>query len=608
MKKNIERVYLLAKELPLRNEIDDKFKWNLEDIYNTDEDWERDFSKVSSMLKKLEDYKGDLVSSSARLYQGIKLIMDIEEIISRLYAYSHMRQDENTTDQTYQALHNRAQGLYNEVSSAISFMVPEIITLSEGQIEEFLSENKELKLYRHLLKNILRKKDHFLSAQEEKLLAMAGEVTQGPSNIFGMLNNADLSFPIIKNEKGEEVRLTHSRYIDFMKSKNRNVREDAFTALYSKYDEFINTFATTLNTSVKSHIFYARARKYDSALEAALDNDNVPVDVYTNLISTVKENIDGMHRYVSIRKKVLELDELHMYDVYVPLVKELDLKIPYKEAKDTILKGVAPLGEGYVKLLEEGYNSGWIDVYENKGKRSGAYSSGCYGVHPFVLLNYTDSLDNMFTLAHEMGHALHTYYSNENQPYVYADYKIFVAEVASTLNEILLLNYLLENTDNDLKKKYLINHYLEQFRGTVFRQTMFAEFEKIIHEEAEKGTPLTPQCLGEIYRQLNIDYFGPDIVIDDQLDIEWSRIPHFYYNFYVYKYATGFSAATALANKILDEGKSAVDRYIDFLKSGDSDYPLNVLKTAGVDMTSSTPIKNAIDTFKGFLDRFEKLI
>ncbi|MFW6022632.1 MAG: oligoendopeptidase F [Halanaerobiaceae bacterium] len=598
----------MAKELPARSEVDEEHKWNLEDIYQDDNKWNKDFDKVKNMIKKLDEYKGNLVSDSKRLYQGLELIMEIEEIVSRLYAYAHMRQDENTANQIYQGLYNRAQSLNNEVNSATSFMVPEIITLSQEEVENFLEKDNNLKLYRQLLENIMRKKEHYLSTEAEKLLAMAGDVTQGPNNIFGMLNNADLTFPTIKNEEGEEVRVTHGRYIDFMQSGERSVRKDAFMSLYSKYDEFINTFASTLNTSVKSHIFYAKARKYDSALEAALDNDNVSVDVYDNLISTVKENIDGMYKYVSIRKELLGLDELHMYDVYVPLVKELDIKIPYNEAVETICKGVNPLGEEYGNILKEGFNSGWIDIYENKGKRSGAYSSGCYGVHPYVLMNYTDSLENMFTLAHEMGHALHTYYSNETQPFVYANYKIFVAEVASTLNEILLLHYLLENTDDDTKKRYLINHYLEQFRGTVFRQTMFAEFEKIIHKAAEVGTPLTPQFLKETYRKLNREYFGPNIVIDQQIDLEWARIPHFYYNFYVYKYATGFSAATALANKILSEGEPAVEKYINFLKSGDSDYPLNVLKEAGVDMSSSTPIKSAIDTFKEFLNEFEKLI
>ena len=598
----------MAKELPLRSEIDDQYKWRLEDIYATDEDWEKDFEKAREMLGKLDDYRGRLVSSSDNLYQGIELIMEIEEILTRLYAYSHMKSDEDTSNQKYQALNRRAQALATEIASAVSFMVPEILTLSREKVEEYLEENEGLKLYSHFLDNILREKEHYLSEEEEKILAMASDISRGPGNIFSMLNNADLVFPTITDEDGQEVRVTHGRYIDFLMSKDRRVRKDAFTALYSKYREFINTFAATLNTNVKAHIFYARARNYNSALEAALSSDNIPVSVYTNLVDTVKENLDAMHKYVALRKEVLELDELHMYDLYVPLIQDLDVKIPYFEAKETILEGLKPLGEEYIGLLEDGFNNGWIDVYENKGKRSGAYSSSCYGVHPYVLMNYTDSLDNMFTLAHEMGHALHTHYSNENQPYVYADYKIFLAEVASTLNEILLLHHLLENTDDVLKKKYLINHYLEQFRGTVFRQTMFAEFEKIIHEAAEAGQPLTAEFLNETYHRLNVEYYGPDIIIDEEIDLEWARIPHFYYNFYVYKYATGFSAATALANRILEEGKPAVESYLEFLKSGDSDYPLNILKRAGVDMSSPEPISTAIATFKDFLKRFEDLL
>ncbi|MFI5358941.1 MAG: oligoendopeptidase F [Halanaerobiales bacterium] len=598
----------MAKELPLRSDIDSQYKWRLEDIYATDDDWEKDFEKVREMMQKLDVYRGNLVSSSENLHQGLQLIMEINEILDRLYAYSHMRSDEDTSNQKYQALNRRAQALATEIASAVSFMVPEILTLSREKVEEYLNENEGLKLYSHFLDNILREKDHYLSEEEEKILAMASDVARGPGNIFSMLNNADLVFPTIIDEEGEEVRITHGRYIDFLMSKERRVRKDAFTALYSKYGEFINTFAATLNTNVKAHIFYARARNYNSALEAALSSDNIPVSVYTNLIDTVKENLDAMHKYVSLRKEVLELDELHMYDLYVPLVKELDIKIPYSEARETILQGLKPLGEEYLRILEEGFNSGWVDVYENKGKRSGAYSSGCYGVHPYVLMNYTDSLDNMFTLAHEMGHALHTHYSNENQPYVYADYKIFLAEVASTLNEILLLHYLLENTEDVLKKKYLINHYLEQFRGTVFRQTMFAEFEKIIHEAAEAGQPLTAEFLNETYHRLNEEYYGPDIVVDQDIDLEWARIPHFYYNFYVYKYATGFSAATALANMILEEGEPAVKKYLEFLKSGDSDYPLNILKRAGVDMSSPEPISSAIATFRDFLKRYEELL
>lgn len=597
----------MVKELPLRSEIDDEYKWDLEDIYNSDEEWEKDFKKVEELLEKVGDYQGRLVSSGKVLLKGLDLIMDIQEVVSRLYAYAHMRQDEDTSNQTYQALFNRAQTLYNRVASTTSFMVPEILTLSREEVERYIEDTKGLELYRHLLDNTLRQKEHYLSASEERLLAMAGDVTQGPDNIFSMLNNADLTFPMIKNEEGEEVRLTHGRYIEFMQSKNRRVREDAFKGLYSKYAEFINTFSTTLSTAVKGHIFYARARKYNSALEASLDDDNVPVAVYNNLINTVKENLEPMHRYISLRKRILGLDELHMYDIYAPLVKEVEMKIPFVEAKEKVLQGLKPLGDEYLGILREGFNSGWIDVYENKGKRSGAYSSGCYGVHPYVLLNYTDNLDNVFTLAHEMGHALHSYYSNKNQPFVYANYKIFVAEVASTLNETLLINYLLNHTDDENEQRYLINHYLEQFRGTVFRQTMFAEFEKIIHEEAEKGNPLTPQLLKEIYHDLNVQYYGPEIVVDNEIDLEWARIPHFYYNFYVYKYATGFSAATALAGKILQKEDGAVERYLNFLKSGDSDYPLNLLKKAGVDLTSSAPIEAAIGTFTEFVDKMEAL-
>ncbi|ACL69574.1 oligoendopeptidase F [Halothermothrix orenii] len=597
----------MAKELPERNKIDDKYKWDLEDIYKTDEEWEKDFNRVKDKLKDIATFQGKLVNSSQNLLDGLNLIMEVEEVATRLYAYAHMRQDEDTRDQSYQSLFNRAQSLHNELASITSFMVPEILTLSREQMNKYLEEKEGLKLYRHLLDNILRQKDHYLSAKEERLIAMAGEVTQGPYNIFSMMNNADLTFPIIKDEKGEEVRVTHGRFIELMENKNRRVRKDAFKALYSKYNEFINTFASTLNTAVKSHIYYARVRKYNSALESALDDDNVPVDVYNNLIKTIKDNLKPMYKYMKLRKEILGVDELHMYDIYTPLVSDLDIKIPYEEAKEMVINGLKPLGDEYLNILKEGFNSGWIDVYENKGKRSGAYSSGCYGVHPYVLLNYTDNLDNVFTLAHEMGHAIHTYYSNKNQPFVYANYKIFVAEVASTLNETLLIKYLLENTQDEKKKKYLINHYLEQFRGTVYRQTMFAEFEKIIHEKVEQGQPLTSGLLKEIYKKLNEEYYGPDVVSDEEIALEWARIPHFYYNFYVYKYATGFSAATALANKILEEGDKAVQRYIQFLKSGDSDYPLNVLKKAGVDMSSPEPIESAISTFKEFVDRFEKL-
>ena len=597
----------MVKELPLRNELDERFKWDVQAIYQTEQGWEDDFQQVESQLRQVTDFQGKLAESADNLLAGLELIMEIQQVVSRLYVYAHLRQDENTLEQKYQAIYDRAQQLSNQVSSVTSFMVPEILTLTEEKVNDYIKTNQRLELYRHLLANILRQKDHYLSAEEERILAMVGDVTQGPANIFSMLNNADLVFPTIKDGSGEEIRVTHGRYINLMQSNERRVRKDAFQALYSKYDDYINTFATTLSTNIKSHVFYARARNYDSALEAALDDDNIPLQVYNNLIATVKDNLEPMYRYIALRKKILGLDQLRMYDIYAPLVKEIEMKIPFNEAKEIICKGLKPLGDEYISNLKEGFDSGWIDVYENKGKRSGAYSSGCYGVHPYVLLNYTDNLDNLFTLAHEMGHALHTFYANNNQPFVYSNYKIFVAEVASTLNETLLNNYLLENTDDKAKQRYLINHYLEQFRGTVFRQTMFAEFEKIIHEEVEKGIPLTPENLKEKYRQLNQIYYGPDIVLDQQIELEWARIPHFYYNFYVYKYATGFSAATALANKIMEEGTESLTKYLDFLKSGDKDYPINLLKKAGVDMTDPTPIEEAIGTFREYVDRLEEL-
>ena len=598
----------MAKELPGREQIEEKYKWNLNDIYEDDEKWNEDYEETKKLLKKVKRYQGQVTESGETLLSLLDLVMEIQEIASRLYAYAHMNKDVDTRNNTYQSLFNKAQDLNNEISSVTSFIVPEILELEENELNNFINNTSGLELYQQHLADILRQKEHYLSKKEEKLLAMAGEVTQGPQNIFTMLNNADIEFPTIKDENGEEVRITHGRYIKLLKSKDRKVRKNAFKGLYGKYEDFINTYSSTLYSEIKGHVFNARARKYENSLTAALDADNIPVSVYDNLLKTVHDNLDPMYKYINLRKEILNLDQINMYDIYTPLIKELDVEIPYSEAKDTILEGLHPLGEEYTKLLKEGYEGGWIDVYENKGKRSGAYSSGCYGVHPYVLLNYNKSISNMFTLAHEMGHALHSYYSNENQPFVYANYKIFVAEVASTLNEALLINYLMKNTDDKQKKMYLINHYLEQFRGTLYRQTMFAEFEKIIHEKVEEGIPLTPQVLNKTYRSLNELYYGDQMSYDEEIDKEWARIPHFYYNFYVYKYATGFSAAAALAEKIISEGDEAVNKYKEFLKSGSSDYPIELLKTAGVDMTTPKPVQTALDVFSDLVDQLEKLV
>jgi oligoendopeptidase F len=469
-------------------------------------------------------------------------------------------------------------------------------------------EEPNLELYRHYIDDIMRQKAHVLSASEERILAQAGEMAEAADTIFTMINDADIKFPSIKDENGDEVEMTKGRYMQFMESQDRRVRKDAFEALYDTYGKLKNTLSATLGSSVKKDIFFSRVRKYPSSLAASLDDDNVPASVYDGLIKAIHDNMDLMYRYVKLRKKMLGVDELHMYDLYVPLVPDIKIKVSYEEAVDRVLEGLRPLGEEYISLLEHGFKNAWIDVYENQGKTSGAYSWGCYGIHPFVLLNFQGTLDDIFTIAHEMGHSLHTHYSFSTQPYIYAEYRIFVAEVASTLNEALLMDHMLKTTDERGMKLYLINHYLEQFRGTVYRQTMFAEFEKIVHDKAEIGESLTPDMMSSIYHNLNEKYYGQDIVVDDRIDLEWSRIPHFYSSFYVYKYATGFSAATALSQQILSEGKPAVDRYINFLKSGGSDYPIELLKKAGVDMTTPKPVEAALKVFAGLLDQMESMI
>lgn len=595
-------------QIKKRSDIDEKYKWKLEDIYASEEDWEKEFDITKNLIKDVEAKKGTLYNSAKDLLNTLKLGDEIEVKADQLYVYAKMRRDEDNANNKYQVLFDRAESLAIQVNSALSFIVPEIISIPEEKLTAYLNENSDLAIYQHYINEILRQKKHILSPEEEKILAMAADVAYASSNIFTMLNNADIKFPTIKDENGNEVELTKGRYGRFMESSDRRVRKEAFTALYSSYAKLKNTIGATLSSSVKKDIFYARTRKYNSALEAALDQDNVSVDVYNQLIETVHNNLDKMYKYMEIRKKLLKLDELHMYDIYVPLISDININIPYEEGKKIMVKGLHSLGNEYISKLEEGLESGWIDVYENEGKTSGAYSWGSYKTHPYILLNYDDKLDDVYTLAHEMGHSMHTYYSNTSQPYVYSQYSIFVAEVASTVNESLLIDYMIKNAKDDKEKMYLINHYLEQFRGTVYRQTMFAEFEKIIHEEVEKGEALTPEALSTIYLDLNKLYFGPEVVLDDEIALEWARIPHFYSAFYVYKYATGFSAATSLKEQILREGEPAVKRYIDFLKAGSSDYPLNVLRKAGVDLTKPEPVQEALDYFGRLVDELGKLV
>ncbi|WP_028986738.1 oligoendopeptidase F [Thermicanus aegyptius] len=596
------------KRLPKREELEEKYTWDLTRIFPSIEAWEDAFKEVKASLPEVEKFKGRLGESAGNLLAALRFQDEISNKMGKVYTYAHLKHDEDTGNSTFQDLYDRAVSLDIELMSAFSFLIPEILAIPGERLEEFLQAEEELRLYRHYLDDLSRRRTHTLSPNEEYILAQVKELANSPSNIFSMLNNADLTFPMIHDEEGEEVELTKGRYIQFLQSKDRRVREEAFKTLYETYGKFKNTWAAAIQGEVKKNIFFARVRKFPSALEASLHRDHVPKEVYENLIETVHRNLDQMYRYVALRKKFLGVEELHMYDLYVPMVKEVEMRYSFDEAVDTVLKGLAPLGEEYLHLLQEGIKSRWIDVYENQGKRAGAYSSGTYGTPPYILLNYQDDLESLFTLSHELGHSMHSYYSRKYQPYIYARYSIFVAEVASTLNEALMNHYLLQRTKNKRERMYLINHHLEDFRTTVFRQTMFAEFEKWIHEQVERGEALNQEKLSRYYYDLNRKYFGDDIVVDREIAYEWTRIPHFYYNFYVYKYATGFSAATTLSQMILQEGKPAVDRYIQFLKMGGSDYPLNELKEAGVDMTSPEPIQKALDLFKNLLDQLEQLL
>lgn len=594
-------------KLVQRSEISKEWTWKLSDMYSTLAAWEADFQQVKERISGFKEFKGILAGSADNLLACLEYSNQTSKLILLLFSYAARKKDEDTRKSESQSLYNRILSLATELSSKTSFIVPEILAIPEKTLAKFMDSNRELAVYRHYLDDITRSKKHVLSPEIEKVIAMTGEMGNSPNQIFNMLDNADMRYPSITDEVGDEVRLTKGRYFKFMQSKNRQLRKDVFQAFYLPYENHKNTLAATLAAQVKSTMFNAQVRNYPSTLEAALDGDNIPVSVYDNLIATVNDNLEPLHKYICLRKKLLGIEELHMYDVYVSIIKDVDLSIPYAEAQKTVIEAVAPLGENYQQILKEGLNSRWVDVYETEGKAGGAYSAGVYGVHPFVLLNYNETLNSVFTLSHEMGHALHSYFSNQTQPYVYHRYPIFLAEVASTLNEHLLREHLLQTTEDRGFKLAILNQYLEQFRGTVYRQTLFAEFERIIHQKAESGQPLTHELLGEIYFDLNSRYYGPEIVIDPQISLEWARIPHFYMNFYVYKYATGFSAATALAQSILDQDQAAVERYLEFLKSGNCDYPINTLKKAGVDMSSPEPIVQALQTFKKAVDEVEEL-
>ena len=596
-----------TKRIPERSEIAEQDKWAIHDIYATDELWEADLQKAKDLIPTVSAFAGKLGGSAQNLLDYMKLTEEIAVLADALGNYAMRRSDEDARVSKYQAIVGSLMSTYVALEAASSFSTPEIMAISDETMEKFYAELPELERYRRYLNNIRRRRAHVLTPAEEKLLAAAGEMANAPDTIYGMFNDADVTFPDAIDSEGNHHPLSQGTYISYMESSDRALRKSAFENLYRTYGSYKNTISAILSAQVKQLQFFADARKYSSAMEASLDATNVPTTVYTNLIEAVHKNMDKMYRYVALRKKLLGVDELHMYDIYTPLVEDVAKKASIDEAKQTVYDALAPLGEEYRKVLKQGFDSRWIDVYENAGKRSGAYSAGAR-VHPFVLLNYTGTLDSQFTLAHEMGHAMHSYLSNHTQPPLDADYVIFVAEVASTCNEALLMEYLLGKTTDKKERAYLINHFLEQFRTTLYRQTMFAEFELNIGKMAQEGTSLTPDVLNAEYRRLNRLYFGEEVVLDDEINMEWMRIPHFYYNYYVFQYATGYAAAIALSRRILREGESAVKDYLGFLSGGCSKSPIDLLRGAGVDMSTTAPVEEALKLFDELIGEMEQLM
>ena len=598
----------MAKELLKREDVKVEDTWDLTDMYESNEAWEEELNKIEALITEIAGMEGTCLDTAKNLLTVLEKDAACAQKIELAYSYAERLFDQDQKNTKHQSMSAKIMSVYAKYAASTAFISPEIIAASSELLEKYFKEVPELELYRKQIDEIIRMKPHRLSAEMEKLVALTAEMSQGPSDTYSIFNNADLTFPETEDENGEKVRLTHGRFISLLESSDKTVRKNAFEKYYATYEQFLNTLASIYNNQVKQQIFHATARKYNSTLEAAVDENNVSPDVYKNLVATINENLDKMHHYVKLRKKCLGVDELHMYDIYTPMIPDMAKEIPFEEAKETVLKALAPLGEEYVAKVKEGFENRWIDVYENQGKRSGAYSAGSYGAHPYVLLNYNGTLDDMFTIAHEMGHAMHSYYSNENQPYIYSQYKIFVAEVASTCNEILLMEYLLKNTTDKKERAYLLNHYLDSFKGTVFRQTQFAEFEMRTNAMVEAGESLNAENLNALYLELNKKYYGPDMISDKEISYEWARIPHFYYNFYVYQYATGFTSAVAIARSILAEGAPAVERYKKFLSGGCSDAPVELLKIAGVNLETPAPIQSALDVMGEILDEMESLI
>ena len=597
----------MSKQLPTRSQIPVEDTWDLTVIFKNDEEWEAEFEELSEMIPESNRYEGILGESAENLLAALQFRDILFQRLAKLYVYAHLNEDTDTRNSYYQGLSARAANLMTQASAAFAFFSSEVMELDEQLVKSYVNDNKELSLYKQEFDELFLRRPYILSQGEEEILAKSGEPLDATTKAFAVLNNADLKFPAIDDENGNSVQITHGSYVKLLEGDNKNIRRDAYKGMLGTYGALKNTFAATLSGTVKANNFIADVRGFDSARHHALFSNFIPESVYDSLIEAVNDNMHLLHRYVDLRKKVLGLDEIHMYDMYTPMVEKVEMSFTFEEAKNIIIDALSVLGEEYTSILKRAFDERWIDPIENQSKRSGAYSSGAYGTNPYILMNWQDNLENVYTLAHELGHSVHSYYSRSTQPYQYSGYSIFLAEIVSTTNENLLTEYLLKKYDDPKIQAYIINHYLDGFKGTVFRQTQFAEFEHLIYESDAAGIPLTADYLSEQYGEINAKYYGDGVNYDDEIATEWARIPHFYYDYYVYQYATGFSAATSFSKRILEEGQPAVDAYINYLKAGSSDYPIDVLKKAGLDMTSNKPVLEALEVFEQRLSLLEQI-
>lgn len=602
------QILSMAKELLERKEVKLENTWELNDLYKDISEWENDLIKYQNLIEQIVMFEGNVGQSANNLFTVLQKFAKSEEIMSRAFCYAQRLYDQDTSNTTNQAYSAKVSTIYMEAGSKIAFIDPEIIAIPKDIIGQFYKDLPELLAFKRYIQQITRLNEHRLSTELEKLVAMTLDMRQTASDTYSLLNNADMEFPEVKTAQGETIRITHGRFVALLESSNRELRKSVFEKYYGSYKKFLNTYASLYNGQVKQQIFAAKAHKYNSTLEASVDENEVSPKVYKTLIEVVNNNLDKMHSYVSLRKRCLKVSELHMYDIYTPMIAGVAKEYTFEEAKELTVRALAPLGNDYVSKIKEGYENRWIDIYENKGKRSGAYSATAYGVHPYVLLNFNGTLDSVFTLIHEMGHSIHSYYSDAKQSFIDSQYKIFVAEVASTCNEVLLLEYMLKNTNDKKEKAYLLNHYLDMFKGTLFRQTQFAEYELLTNEMVEKGENLNSENLNNLYLELNKKYYGDDMISDEQIAYEWARIPHFYYNYYVYQYATSFAAAVAIASEILNNGAVMVPKYIEFLSSGCSADPVELLKRVGVNLETKEPIQNALNVMSRVLEELETLV